>query len=185
MLFGAGEEDVNAAGGVNVLEARVRAVAKAEEDLVRLRVGSDGRRGDGTKPPPPGCAFAVFRDPLTARRALTALKRTHRGASVALAWHAWMLPFAAAWALGPGFGGDKGGDSNGGGNADESRATAAAARRDAARRDTRLNTNTGLDAADDDADLDLTEPLIVGETFAPPTRSTVSLFLFLFYFRLD
>ena len=53
-------------------------------------------------------AFVVFRDPLTARRALTSLKRTTRGALVALAWHAWMLPFAAARALAPGFGGGRG-----------------------------------------------------------------------------
>ena len=181
LLFGAGEEDVDAAGGVNVLEHRVRAVAKAEEDLRRLTADSSGRRADGSRPPPPGCAFVVFRDPLTARRALVALKRTTRGALVALAWHAWMLPFAAAWALAPGFGGGRfgfDGDDERGSTA-AGRAAAAAARRDAARRDTLAATTTttttlggllgGAGTASSSAnanDDDLAEPLLVADEFA-------------------
>ena len=172
---------MDAAGGVNVLEHRVRAVAKAEEDLRRLTADSSGRRADGSRPPPPGCAFVVFRDPLTARRALVALKRTTRGALVALAWHAWMLPFAAAWALAPGFGGGRfgfDGDDERGSTA-AGRAAAAAARRDAARRDTLATTTTtmttlggllgGAGTASSSAnanDDDLAEPLLVADEFA-------------------
>ncbi|ACO63515.1 predicted protein [Micromonas commoda] len=174
LLFGAGEEDADVAGGVNVLEHRVRAVAKAEEDLRRVTTDPNtGRRADGSKPPPPGCAFVVFRDPLTARRALTALKRTTRGALVALAWHAWMLPFAAARALAPGFGGGRFGFDGDGfderGSTAAGRAAAAAARRDAARRDTLATTTTttvGAGATSSSTSADLTEPLIVADEFA-------------------
>ena len=54
-----GEEDVDAAGGVNVLEHRVRAVAKAEEDLRRLTADSSGRRADGSRPPARRVASSV------------------------------------------------------------------------------------------------------------------------------
>jgi len=184
LLFGAGEEDAHVAGGVNVLEHRVRAVAKAEEDLRRLTADSaSGRRANGSRPPPPGCAFVVFRDPLTARRALTALKRTTRGALVALAWHAWMLPFAAAFALAPGFGGGRfgfDGDDGFDGSTAAGRAAAALNRRDAARRDTLATTTTTTTTAGGllggaassstsaahrgDDDDELTEPLIVAES---------------------
>jgi hypothetical protein len=56
---------VAAAAGVSAAAAAAtaaKAVAAAEDELVQFR-----RRGE--PPPAPGCAFVVFKDPLTARRA--------------------------------------------------------------------------------------------------------------------
>ena len=180
LLFGAGEEDVDAAGGVNVLEHRVRAVAKAEEDLRRLTADSSGRRADGSRPPPPGCAFVVFRDPLTARRARRPQAhhpRRPRRPRVARV----DAPLRGGVGARPGVrrrairvrrrrraGVDRRG-----------RAAAAAARRDAARRDTLATTTTttttlggllgGAGTASSSAnanDDDLAEPLLVADEFA-------------------
>jgi hypothetical protein len=87
-------------GGATAATAAATAVAAAEEALVRFRRG-------GQPPQPPGCAFVVFKDPLTARRALAALTPTWHGAAVSFL--AWALPFRATWALGPGFSTDSGG----------------------------------------------------------------------------
>lgn len=88
---------------------KVRAVAVAEEALSRFR-------RSGRRPSPPGCAFVVFKDPLTARRALSALKPTWHGGFVSCL--RWVLPFRAAWALGPGFRSDGVGSAGAGASHD-------------------------------------------------------------------
>jgi uncharacterized membrane protein YgcG len=123
------------AAAAAVAATYARAVASAEDALAQFK-------RSGLPPPPPGCAFVVFKDPLTARRALTALTPTWHGAFVSCL--RWMhLPFRAAWALGPGFrvdggspwgggGGGRSGSGGGGGGGGGEIATGAAARRDAA-----------------------------------------------------
>ena len=70
LLFGAGEEDADVAGGVNVLEHRVRAVAKAEEDLRRVTTDPNtGRRGWIETAAAGMRVRRLSRPPLTARRA--------------------------------------------------------------------------------------------------------------------
>lgn len=83
----------------NTVSGCAAAAAAAEDALTRFR-----RRGGRSQPPT--CAFAVFKDPLTARRAVAVLKPTWRGALVS--WMRWALPFRVAWAFGAGLGAETG-----------------------------------------------------------------------------
>ena len=100
----------NAAPGSSSIASLARKCASAESALASYRDGTAGVRK-----PSPGCAFIVFKDPITARRALEATKPTLRGAVVGAVANAGLLPHAWARALAPGYWGGEGHPSGGGG----------------------------------------------------------------------